>query len=136
VTRRLDVVAAVLIEGGRVLISRRLASDRFGGTWEFPGGKVEEGETHADALARELREELALEVRAGERLGVVRYETDEGVAVQVHFYRAVREGGQPEALEVAEWIWAGAEILGARTWMPSNREIVERVLEELGGNEG
>ena len=131
----LDVVAAVLIEEGRVLVSRRLATDRFGGTWEFPGGKVEVGESHAEALARELDEELGITVEAGERLDVIRYETETGLAVAVHFYRAVRVAGEPRALEVEEWDWAEPGTLLARTWIPSNREIVERVIEELEAGE-
>jgi (d)CTP diphosphatase len=131
VSGTLQVVAAVVIEDARVLVSRRLATDRFGGTWEFPGGKVEAGESHPEALARELEEELGITVRVEARFGVIRYRSDAGIAVEVHFYRAVRVAGEPVALEVAEWDWAEAHTLDGRTWIPSNREIVRRVVEVL-----
>ena len=68
-----DVVAAVILKRGRVLISRRKPEALLGGLWEFPGGKVQPRETHAAALRRELREELGIEISVGEPLAVVRH---------------------------------------------------------------
>ncbi|NNF07372.1 MAG: NUDIX domain-containing protein, partial [Candidatus Eisenbacteria bacterium] len=59
------VVAALLVEGDRVLVSKRLVDDHFPGLWEFPGGKVEAGESLAEALIRELKEELDLDIEVG-----------------------------------------------------------------------
>ncbi len=64
----LDVVAAVIVHGGRVLACRRGEGKVDAGKWEFPGGKVERGESPAQALAREIREELGVDVRVGELL--------------------------------------------------------------------
>jgi 8-oxo-dGTP diphosphatase len=64
----LRVTAAVIEERGRVLIARRKKGDRCEGRWEFPGGKVEPGESPEDSLERELREEMGVEVAVGERL--------------------------------------------------------------------
>ena len=63
--RAIDVVAALLIRDGRMLITRRPASSHLGGLWEFPGGKLEPGETHSQALAREMREETGCEILPG-----------------------------------------------------------------------
>ncbi|RZA12477.1 MAG: NUDIX domain-containing protein, partial [Lysobacteraceae bacterium] len=64
--KRIQVVAGVLRDAqGRVLLARRPEGRDLAGLWEFPGGKVEPGETPANALARELREELGIEARAG-----------------------------------------------------------------------
>ncbi|WP_244231680.1 (deoxy)nucleoside triphosphate pyrophosphohydrolase [Rathayibacter sp. VKM Ac-2804] len=66
----LDVVAAVIESDGRILACRRRPEKDAGGKWEFPGGKVEAGETHEQALAREIREELGVEIEVGELLTV------------------------------------------------------------------
>ena len=65
----ISVVGAALIRDGRVLASRRTGPPRLAGCWEFPGGKVEDGETDQQALVRELREELQIESVVGARLG-------------------------------------------------------------------
>jgi 8-oxo-dGTP diphosphatase len=72
----IDVVAAVIRRGDRVLIARRLPTCHLGGEWEFPGGKIEPGENPRTALRRELREELSIDCRIGRRIGriVHRYE--------------------------------------------------------------
>jgi 8-oxo-dGTP diphosphatase len=64
----LEVVAAVIESDGRILACRRRPEKDAGGKWEFPGGKVEAGETHEQALAREIREELGVEIEVGERI--------------------------------------------------------------------
>ena len=66
----LEVVAAVIESDGRILACRRRPEKDAGGKWEFPGGKVEAGETHEQALAREIREELGVEIEVGELLTV------------------------------------------------------------------
>ncbi|ROP48703.1 MULTISPECIES: (deoxy)nucleoside triphosphate pyrophosphohydrolase [unclassified Rathayibacter] len=66
----LEVVAAVIESDGRILACRRRPEKDAGGKWEFPGGKVEAGETHEQALAREIREELGVDIEVGELLTV------------------------------------------------------------------
>ena len=65
---RIQAVAAVVREAGRVLVTRRLPGGPLGGLWEFPGGKVEAGESEPEALAREIAEELGCEVAVGREL--------------------------------------------------------------------
>ncbi len=60
--KRIEVVAAIILHNGRILVCSRPAHSAHAGFWEFPGGKVEEGETHREALVREIREELACDV--------------------------------------------------------------------------
>jgi 8-oxo-dGTP diphosphatase len=73
-----DVTAAVIFDGERVLITRRSAGEKLAGLWEFPGGKVRDGETPQECLERELLEELGLTVRAGEIVAESEYRYEHG----------------------------------------------------------
>jgi 8-oxo-dGTP diphosphatase len=103
------VAAAVVIEDARVLLTQRKQGSHLAGMWEFPGGKVHEGEDPRDALVRELREELGIEVRVGEIVDLAfhRYE-DAREAVLLLFFEAARAVGSPEprAIDVAAFRWA------------------------------
>ncbi len=67
--KKIEVVAALLVNGDQVLIAQRKSSDSGAGFWEFPGGKVETGETHEQALEREIQEELEISIRVLKLLG-------------------------------------------------------------------
>ena len=71
--KTIEVVAAVIRDGDRVLATQR-GYGEFEGMWEFPGGKIEPGESHVVALKREIREELAVDVAVGERIYTVEYD--------------------------------------------------------------
>lgn len=83
------VTAAVIIEDGRLLLTRRAQGDHLAGLWELPGGKVEPGETPEACLARELREELEMECSVGEMLAKTTYEYAHG-SFEVTALRVVR----------------------------------------------
>lgn len=68
------VTAAIIERDGRILIARRRAGDRFGGLWEFPGGKIQSGESPEECLRRELREELGVEAEVRESLATSKYD--------------------------------------------------------------
>jgi mutator protein MutT len=82
---RLRVAAAVVRREGRLLLTRRPPGGPFGLYWEFPGGKLEPGESAAEALARELREELGVGSRPGATLAVTRHDYPGGPSVELHF---------------------------------------------------
>jgi 8-oxo-dGTP diphosphatase len=128
------VSAAVLIEDGRVLLTRRKAGTHLAGAWEFPGGKVEPGEDPRDGLARELREELGIEATAREILEVTFHRYAER-AVLLLFYRARRAASSPEpqVLDTAGFRWARAEELDASEFPPADVAILERVRALLTG---
>lgn len=115
------VVAAIIERHGRLLVCRRPEHKRHGGLWEFPGGKVEPGESHADALRRELREELAVEVvDVGE---VVFSRADPGSPFVIDFVPVTIEG-EPRALEHSALAWVAPEGLGDYALAPSDWEFV------------
>ena len=124
------VSAGVIIEKGAVLLSRRKKGTHLAGAWEFPGGKVEPGEDPRAALARELEEELGIQVVVGDVADVTfhRYE-DAGKAVLLLFFFALRKPGSPEprALDVAEVKWAGAEELDPAEFPPADVAILDKV---------
>ncbi len=128
---RLHVVAAAILEGGRVLAARRSASMREPLKWEFPGGKIEQGESAADALARELLEELCVEVEVGPPLG-----TSETPELELRLFSCRIRSGALLAREHAELRWLGAHELRSLDWAPADvplLECVARVLTEAGG---
>jgi 8-oxo-dGTP diphosphatase len=106
--RTVIVAAGILIEDGKVLLSRRKQGTHLAGLWEFPGGKTEAGEDPRAALMRELEEELGITTRIGEIVDVTFHRYEEAdKAVLLLFFEAEREQGSPDprALDVAEVAW-------------------------------
>lgn len=87
VAQRIRVVAAVVRRGGEVLLTQRPPGGRHALLWEFPGGKLEPGESVAEALVREIDEELGVRASAAETLAIVRHDYPGGPEVEVHFVR-------------------------------------------------
>jgi 8-oxo-dGTP diphosphatase len=116
-------VAAVIVRDGRVLVSRRPAGTALGGLWEFPGGKIEAGETDRAALARELREELGIDVRPGPLWGILRHRYPEREVV-LRFRFAEIASGEPRPLEVDEVRWVAAADLPELAFPPADRPLV------------
>jgi A/G-specific adenine glycosylase len=106
-----QVAAAVIVKGKKVLIDKRLSSGLLGGLWEFPGGKVEAGETLTEALEREIREELGVAIKVGRELNSYRHAYTH-FKVSVHTFQAVISEGKPRALQSEEIKWADICRLG------------------------
>ena len=104
----LTVTAGILHQNGKVLIARRPPNGLLGGMWEFPGGKVEAGETHAQALSRELREELGIETEPGLLLGEYRHAYSH-FRVKLFAYHTRLLTGQAEPLHHQEILWVTPE---------------------------
>ena len=109
-----SVVGAALVRDGCVLASRRTAPPRLAGSWEFPGGKVEPGETDQQALARELREELGLDAQVGDRLG---HDLLIGTTAVLRVYLATAVG-EPRLVDHDAHRWLGADQLDEVPWLP------------------
>jgi 8-oxo-dGTP diphosphatase len=117
-TRKL-VVAALVRDGGRILVSRRRADQPMPLLWEFPGGKVEPGEDPVVALAREVREELGCEVRVG-RIHEVVFHAYEAFDLVMLVYACDIVAGTPSALQVAEIAWVEARQLPELDLLPAD----------------
>jgi 8-oxo-dGTP diphosphatase len=105
-TDPIDVVAAIIRRADRVLLARRPdTSSHLAGYWEFPGGKREEGESHAEALVREIREELGVEITVDDELIAVEHAYPEKT-VRITFLNATLVDGEPHAQEgqLIRWV--------------------------------
>lgn len=126
---RRRVVAALIRDGSRVLLSRRRADQSFPLHWEFPGGKVEPGETPEAALARELDEELGCTCEVGALFDRVVFSYPD-CDLDLALYACVPVAGAPRAVQVAEVEWVLLADLPARLMPPADRPLVERLLRE------
>jgi 8-oxo-dGTP diphosphatase len=117
------IVAAVIITDGRVLACERSAPPEVAGRWEFPGGKVEPGESDEQALARECAEELGVRVEVGARVGPD-VPLARGRAVLRVFAVTLLDGGTPRALEHASMRWLAVDELDSVHWLPADQPIV------------
>ena len=116
------IVVGILIQGKKVLVSRRRHDQSYSGLLEFPGGKVEEGEDLRGALQREFREEVGVEVSVRppfERMLVKRQK------IALHFHRCRVLSGQVQAMEAQELLWLDQEQLDPKAFLPANKPIIE-----------
>jgi A/G-specific adenine glycosylase len=120
------VAAAVIQRDGHVLIARRPPDGLLGGLWEFPGGKLQPGETLASALQREIREELGVAIRVGEPLGVYRHAFTH-FRVTLHAFRCALLDGEPRNLEHTGLQWAAPAELSAFPMGKIDRQISNRL---------
>lgn len=100
----IEIVAAVIFNEGKVLLTRRFKGQHLGGLWEFPGGKIEKGETRELALAREIREEIGVQIRVV-ALIFERLFAYENCTVRLNFFKCEIIDGNPQALGVAKLAW-------------------------------
>ena len=122
----IEVVAGVIFDGSKVLAAQRPEDKACAGSWEFPGGKLEPGESPAAALQRELREELALDVQLHHSMYRLEFMPEVGKQIILHFIRAQKQpGSEPQACEGQKFRWLGADELGSVAWLPSDKSFVE-----------
>ncbi len=121
-----DVTAAVIISKNKVLITRRAANEKHNGWWEFPGGKVEEGESPEACLQRELMEELGVNASIGELIAESIFTYDTG-AIQLLAYRAEIISGELKLSVHDEYQWVSVSDLLQFKLLPADRPIAEKL---------
>ena len=127
--KTVNVVAAIIREGDRVLATQRGYGDQKDG-WEFPGGKVEEGETPQEALKREIEEELKTEIEVGEYLTTIEHEYPKfHLSMKCYWARIIE--GKPVLLEHEAARWLSREELDSVAWLPADETIIDRIKESL-----
>ena len=119
----IDVAAAAIVSDGRVLVTRRHADAHQGGLWEFPGGKVEAGETVAQALQRELQEELGISIIACEPLITVTHHYDDR-SVRLHVYKVSDYDGEACSMEEQPMAWRAIADLQAQDFPAADAPVI------------
>jgi 8-oxo-dGTP diphosphatase len=127
--KQLLVVAALIEREGRVLLSQRRADQALPLHWEFPGGKVEPGESPSQALVREIQEELACSIDVGAIVDVV-FHAYEDFDLIMPVYRATISAGEPRAQQVAAVAWVERSQLPNLKLPPADIPLARRLAEE------
>ena len=122
--KSIEVSAALIFHGGKLLITQRHAGSHLGGLWEFPGGKREAGETFEECLAREIREELGVEISVGELFEEVRHDYPEK-SVHLKFFRCRLLAGEPQPLDCAAVKWVDKAGLGGHEFPAADARLLE-----------
>jgi mutator protein MutT len=125
----IEVAAGVMFREGRLLIAQRHESDHLGGLWEFPGGKIEPGETFEECLRRELMEELGVNVTVEELLEITSHEYL-GHKVKIRFFQCKIFSGNPKPLDCQSLKWVDAVELGKYEFPPADVQLIQRLRRE------
>ncbi|MFT5725903.1 MAG: 8-oxo-dGTP diphosphatase [Desulforhopalus sp.] len=123
----ITVTASILVHEGKVLIAKRSATDKLPNKWEFPGGKLEENESHRECLQRELEEELGIVTSIGAYLGYSDYEYDH-ITIRLKFYRTKWVKGTLNPVVHDEIAFVGIEELGNYDFAPADIPFVHKII--------
>jgi 8-oxo-dGTP diphosphatase len=124
ITRRIHVAAGILRDAdNRVLLAERLGDPTFVGLWEFPGGKIDTGETSGIALKRELREELGIDIVAFQQLLEVQHDYADR-RVNIEFFLISHWLGTPSGLQGQELKWVQVELLDEAMLLPADGPVI------------
>jgi 8-oxo-dGTP diphosphatase len=120
----IKVTAAILEKDGRIIIAQRKSKDHLAGKWEFPGGKIEAGETPEECLARELNEAFDIEVSVGDFLGSNTH-YDDRISIELMAYRTCWVGGEIHSADHNDYRWVRIDKLDQFDFAPADRPFVE-----------
>ena len=127
--KTIKVVAAIIRDGNKVFATQRGYGDYKDG-WEFPGGKVEPGETPQQALMREIKEELDTEIVVGDYLTTVEYDYP-AFHLSMQCFWSTIANGPPVLKEHEAAKWLDVENLGSVAWLPADLSIIELIKEQM-----
>ena len=127
--KTVEVVAAVIIKDGKVFATQR-GYGEWQGWWEFPGGKIEVGESPQEALVREIREELDAEIEVGELLETVEWDYP-NFHLTMHCFMCTLLSESMHLNEHEASAWLTADELGSVRWLPADEGLVDKIAEFL-----
>ncbi len=127
--KTIKVVAAVIRSNGRIFATQR-GYGEFKDGWEFPGGKIEAGETPQQALVREIKEELDTEIKVGELIDTVEYDYP-GFHLSMDCFWAEIISGSLVLKEHEAAKWLAADELDTMDWLPADRDLIKRIKSEF-----
>ncbi|HYL69339.1 MAG TPA: NUDIX domain-containing protein [Candidatus Limnocylindria bacterium] len=124
----ITVVAALIESGGKLLVCQRRRNDSFGLMWEFPGGKTKPGESLAQALERELEEELGAKARVGREIYRTRHQYAEmSEPIELFFFSATLPDGEVQSLAFEQIAWREPATLYELNFLPADRDLIEKL---------
>jgi len=124
------VSAGIVSRNGKIMLCQRRPGDRMELKWEFPGGKLEQGESPQQALERELREELAIETRTG-RIFDVHHEASDDREILILFFRSELVSGEPQTIECNAIHWVAPARLTEYDLAPADMAVAKLLAEEV-----
>jgi mutator protein MutT len=122
----IEVAAGLIFRDGKLLITQRYADAHLGGLWEFPGGKIEPGETYQDCLSRELKEELGILVEVRELIESLTHAYPEKT-VHLRFFRCTWRTNEPQAIGCADCRWVTAAELKNYQFPAADSRLLEKL---------
>lgn len=126
------VVAGLIYRNGRLLVCRRRADGEFPLKWEFPGGKMEEGESEVAALKRELREELHIDVGGVKFIGQYDHGYEIGPTVSLRFFYVLDFAGTPQNVVFEQISWVKLSELETLDFLEGDRQLIKRLISPAG----
>lgn len=123
--KQITVVAAIIVNNGLILTTQR-GYGKWRGWWEFPGGKIEDGESPEEALRREIMEELDMTVEVGDRLTTVNYDYPE-FHLTMHCHWCRMSSGEMKLLEHESALWLSPKELRKVQWLPADEEVIDLI---------
>lgn len=126
-----DVAAGLIMCNGKLLIGQRKHGKSLEYKWEFPGGKLETGETLEECLHRELMEEMQLDIAVGEHFTDSTYEYDFGTIILHAFWATCKNQDIPVVLEHEQYRWVSPKDLPQYDFAPADRPIIAAILKQL-----
>ena len=123
----ISVTAAILVRDGKILIAQRKSSDHLAGKWEFPGGKLEDGESPEECLRRELQEEFGVDTSIGEFLAESVYHYDQ-ISIRLLAYRTSLVRGKLEPNDHDAYAWVSLSEMNRYDFAPADVPFVEKLI--------